>query len=258
MLVDGKVAIVTGAGNGLGQATARRFVEQGGSVVLAEIDTGAGEAAAAAIGGNARFFQLDVWNDDNWAEAVEFAYRTFGAFDVLVNNAATTSLQPIEDVTMDEWLRVFQVNAGGVMLGCKHAIISMKETGGAIINVSSNSSLAGMANIPSYSSSKAAINALTRSIAARCRQEGWPIRCNTVAPGGMVSKMLRETYLELAGVDLGEDTAEAAALIKSGNLVDPTEVADLIIFLSSNAARRVNGAEILADGGDAVIFNPAG
>lgn len=254
MTLKDKVAIVTGAANGLGRATAAQIVNAGGRVVLADIDVEAGEAAARDIGGGARFRALDVWDEVQWIEVIDFAKAEFGGLDVLVNNAARAESLAIEDATRDDWQRIFETNIGGPFLGCKHALMAMRNRGGAIVNVSSNSSISGMDSVPLYSATKGAMNALTRSVAARCLRESWPIRCNTVIPGGMVSKMCREVFLEATGVDITADGEEARAILKTQNIVDPVEVADIIVFLASDASRRINGAEIVADGGDTMIF----
>jgi 3(or 17)beta-hydroxysteroid dehydrogenase len=251
--MKGKVAIVTGGASGIGRATAALLAKRGATVVIGDVDVELGEAAALAIGANAHFRKLDVGDERNWVEVVSFAQSELGGFNILVNNAGTPSFQSIADATVEEWTRVFRVNAMGPFLGCKHAVRVMSEKGGAIVNVSSNSSVIGMDSIPIYSSSKAAVNGLSMQIASDCRRHKLPIRCNTVVPGGTRSKMQREAFLDLAGIDTDIDTPEARAIL--ADLADPELVANAIVFVASDDAARMNGAEIVVDGMQSRIFS---
>ena len=244
--MDGKIAIVTGAGSGIGRATAALLAKRGATVILGDIDLERGEAAASGIGSKAYFKRLDVADEVNWVSVVRFAQETLGGLDILVNNAGTPSHKSIELGTSEEWLRVFRVNAMGPFLGCKHAVLAMKSLGGSIVNVSSNSSVVGMGGVPIYASSKGAVNALTLSVAAYCRAQKLPIRCNTVIPGGTRSKMLRESFLDRTGIDVDDNSPEARALL--ADVAEPELVANVIVFMASDEADRINGAELIADG----------
>jgi len=258
MILEGRVALVTGAAHGLGAATARRFVEEGARVVLTDIDVAGVESIAQELGDHACATLLDVRNEDQWLAAIELARSRFGRFDTLVNNAAISIIAPIESHSFEDWRTYAETNAGGVFLGCKRALGAMQEgDGGVIINVSSNSTINGIADVPLYSSVKASINTLTRSIAARCVRDKLPIRCNTVVPGGMVSKMARETLMAYTGIDIEDGSDAARALLDNVNMVDPVEVADVIVAMASTLTRRINGAEIIADGGDTIILGRA-
>ncbi|MDX8356396.1 SDR family NAD(P)-dependent oxidoreductase [Sphingopyxis terrae] len=255
MMLEGRIAIITGAAHGLGAATAKRFVEEGARVVVTDIDFEGAQEVAQALGDRACALMLDVREEEQWLAAIELARSRFGGFDTLVNNAGISSISPIETNTMEEWRAFADINAGGVFLGCKSAFAAMKEgAGGVIVNISSNSTILGFAEVPMYSSLKASINTLTRSIAARCRRDKLPIRCNTVVPGGMVSNMARDTLLSHVGVDIYDGSDAARSLLENVNIVDPVEVADVIVVMASNLTRRINGAEIIADGGDTEII----
>jgi NAD(P)-dependent dehydrogenase (short-subunit alcohol dehydrogenase family) len=248
----GKVAIVTGAAHGIGRATAQMLVQGGATVIVADIDCPAGAQTAAEIGGDARFWRLDVADESNWIELMSHVKAEFGRLDIVINNAAVPLFKPIDQSSYDEWLQLFRVNAGGVFLGCKHGLLAMQAKGGAIVNVSSNSSIVGMRGVPLYGSSKGAVNSLTRAVAAHCKLGGIPVRCNTVIPGGTRSKMSRDAFLLLANVDIDKDSPEARTI--ASTLAEPEKVAAAIIFLASDEASRINGAELLVDGADTLSF----
>ncbi|MDB5967856.1 MAG: 3-beta-hydroxysteroid dehydrogenase [Hydrocarboniphaga sp.] len=250
--MKGKVAIVTGAAHGIGRATAQQLVKLGASVVVADIDCPSGAQTASEIGEGAHFWRLDTGDEASWVELMAQVRSQFGRLDIVVNNAAVSLLKPIDQTSMSEWLHVFRVNAGGVFLGCKYAILEMQSKGGAIVNVSSNSSVVGMRGVPVYGSSKGAVNSLTRAVAAHCKLGNIPIRCNTVIPGGTRSKMAREAFLQMANIDINSDSPEGRAA--ASQLAEPETVAAAIVFLASDEAKRINGAELLADGADTLTF----
>jgi 3(or 17)beta-hydroxysteroid dehydrogenase len=250
--MKGKVAIVTGAAHGIGRATAQMLAERGSTVIVADIDCAAGAQTTSEIGSHARFWRLDVADESSWIELVSYVKAEFGRLDVVVNNAAIPLLKPIDQSSYDEWVQVFRVNAGGVFLGCKHGLLAMQAKGGAIVNVSSNSSIVGMRGVPLYGSSKGAVNSLTRAVAAHCKLGGLPVRCNTVIPGGTRSKMSRDVFLQLANIDIAKDSPESRAV--ASTLAAPEAVAAAILFLASDEASRINGAELLVDGADTLSF----
>jgi len=253
--MKGKIAIVTGAGSGIGRATATVLAERGATVILGDIDTERGEAAAQSIGSKAHYERLDVGDEENWLKITNFAQDELGGLDILINNAGIPSHTPIEEATSEEWLRVFRVNALGPLLGCKHAIRVMKVRGGSIVNVSSNSTVIGMDATPIYTASKGAVNALTLAVASYCRGRKFPIRCNTIIPGSTRTKMVRDTFLDILGVDIDKESAAARPLV--ADLADPTLVANAIVFMASDEAGRVNGVELIVDGMQSRAFvNP--
>jgi 3(or 17)beta-hydroxysteroid dehydrogenase len=245
--MNGQLAIVTGSASGIGKATARLLVERGATVIIADIDVEQGEATAHELGESSQFKRLDVSDERGWVDIVDFAESQFGRFDILVNNAAfLPSNAFVEELTTEEWEKAFRINAMGPFLGCKHAVRSMKARGGAIVNISSNSSMIGMGTTTIYASSKGAVNTLSMTVAAQCRSRKLPIRCNTVIPGATRSRMQRQAFLRSTGVDTEDDSAEAAAF-RTG-LAEPELVANAIVFLASDEAALINGAELVVDG----------
>ncbi len=240
-----RVAIVTGAASGIGRAAAQCLADAGNTVVLADIRESEGTTAAETIGQGAVYRYLDVSDEQGWLDLIAWAKAELGGFDILVNNAATFTFGAIDSVTYEDWLHTFKVNAGGPFLGCKHAVREMKGTGGVIVNVSSNSTILGINNVPIYSTSKATVNTLTRSIAAYVRKHHLPIRCNTIVPAGTVSDSLRSYFLDSLDIDILSGTPEAEEILKQ---FTPAEhVGAAIAMLCSDQAVGVNGAELLAD-----------
>lgn len=248
--VAGRTAIVTGAASGIGEATARLLAREGASVVIADLDGDAAESVAEAIrdaGGRAIAQRTDVSDEDQVAAAVAAAVDEFGRLDILHNNAAMTARQEhahdadLLTMSLDYWDRSFSVNLRGPMLMSKHAIPRMIEGGGgAIVNTSSNQSLAGDLSQFAYSAAKAGVNALTRSIATTYGRQG--IRCNTVSPGYVDTPSAR-----------GSVTPEMGHEIVSHNLVPRAgraeDLAHAVLFLVSDEASFVTGQLLSVDGG---------
>ena len=187
MRLDGKVALITGAGGGMGEVEARLFAREGARVIVADVLEAEGHAivhAIGAAGGEAMFVRLDVTSEDSWTEAVAAAVRRFGTLNVLVNNAGIVGpLDPAQGLGADAWDRLMDVNARGVFLGIKHAIPEMRKAGiGSIVNISSISGFIGQTGLhPGYNASKGAVRILTKSFAVKLAHEN--IRVNSVHPG---------------------------------------------------------------------------
>lgn len=249
MTFAGKVAIITGAGSGIGLATARLMAAQGARVVVSDWNQESGEAAAAglrAAGAEAIFVRADVSKADQVANMVQTAVSRFGRLDILVNNAGYIFAKTVEDMAEDEWDLVMDINAKGVFLGCKYAIPEMRKSGGgAIVNVASISGLVGLPQQSGYCASKGAVVQLTRQVALDYAGQG--IRVNAVAPGSIETKVLTD-YLEQQG-DAARARAEIVAAHPIGRTAQPEEVAEVIVFLCSEKASFVTGAIYSVDGG---------
>jgi 3(or 17)beta-hydroxysteroid dehydrogenase len=245
----GKVAIVTGAASGLGKATATLMAAEGAKVLLADVNADGGRAVASDIGGAATFMPLDVTNEEQWQEVIAFAVQRFGGLSILVNNAGISPHDTIEDATLDGWRRIQSVNLESVFLGCKYAIPHLAASGsGAIVNMSSIAGIRGVADYASYGAAKAGVRNLTKSVALYCAQQRYNIRCNSVHPGSIDTPILdadRAKHGE-AAITMRE---KAIPLHRLGR---PEEVAYAVLFLASDEASYITGAELIVDGGKTV------
>lgn len=242
--VAGKVAIVTGGASGMGKADAILLAREGARVVVADLNEKDGRAVAASIGEDALFLRLDVTDEDNWKSVVGATVEKFGRLDILVNNAGMIALGSVVDTDLESWRRINAVNSDGVFLGCKHGIPAMAAGGGgSIINMSSVAAIHGQSFVAAYSASKGAVRALTKSIAMFCKEQKNGIRCNSVHPDGVKTPMVVK-------VAMGKDVATAEDIEevgKYGNMCDPEDIANLVLYLASDESRFVNGAEMLID-----------
>jgi 3(or 17)beta-hydroxysteroid dehydrogenase len=242
--VEGKVALVTGAASGMGRADARLLAAEGARVVVADMNEADGKAVADGIGERAVFMRLDVTDEDNWKSVIAATIERFGRLDILVNNAGIIALGNIVETTLESWRLVNAVNSDGVFLGCKHAIPAMaKSGGGSIINMSSVAAIHGQSFVAAYTASKGAVRALTKNIAMYCKEQKNHIRCNSIHPDGVKTPMVVK-------VAMGKDVATEAdieAVGKFGNMCEPEDIANLVLYLASDESRFVNGAEMLID-----------
>ncbi len=242
--VEGKVAIVTGESSGMGRADAILLAAEGARVVLADLNEVDGEAAAAEIGESAVFMRLDVTDEENWKSVIAGTVETFGRLDILVNNAGMIALGTIVDTELDAWRKINAVNSDGVFLGCKHAIPVMADSGGgSIINMSSVAAIHGQSFVAAYTASKGAVRALTKNIAMFCKEQKNGIRCNSIHPDGVKTPLVVK-------VAMGKDTATSEDIEevgKYGNMCEPEDIANLVLYLASDESRFVNGAEMLID-----------
>ena len=249
--LDNKVAVVSGGANGIGRAVCSRFVEEGAKVIIADVKEETGNEFVSEIGGAASFYKLDVRNKEEWAQLAAHTFALHGKFDILVNNAgilSTTNQQSIEHVDIDQWRAVQSVNVEGVFLGCQTAVLSMKEAGGSIINMSSVAGLIASPGIVAYGASKGAVRQLTKSVAVDCARKGYKIRCNSVHPGYIETELGRDS-MNLGGGDPEENYRSRIALTPMGEAGAPTDIANAALFLASSEAKHVTGAELVVDGG---------
>ena len=249
--VEGKVALITGAGTGIGKATAQRLAAEGARVVVTDIDASAAKLTAAKLPGNAIGLGHDVRVDAEWQTVMDAVQTQCGHLDILVNNAGIMvqgNSQTIEDTDLEHWRAIQLVNVEGVYLGCQHAIRLMKTTGGSIINLSSIAGLLGTPHLVAYGASKGAVRQLTKSIATHCGRHGYGIRCNSVHPG-VIKTQMGDAVFKLGGGDAEAIKAERARSIPLGCLGEAQDVANCILFLASDEARYVTAAELVVDGG---------
>jgi 3(or 17)beta-hydroxysteroid dehydrogenase len=248
--LDGKTALVTGGAGGLGAAVCRRLVAEGASVAVADIECVKGEALARSLGPGAIFIPLDVADESAWRAAMAKIAASWGRLDILVNNAGVLKPATIEEATLADWRRTMQVNGDGTFLGCKYAVAAMKETGGAIINLSSTMGVRAMARHPAYSASKAAVRLLTQSVAKHCGERGYRIRVNAILPGAVETDMLRLNIPP--GTSEAEYFAEVRARHPIGRLGTPEDIADAVVFLASDQSAFMTGADLVVDGGSSM------
>jgi 3alpha(or 20beta)-hydroxysteroid dehydrogenase len=240
--LDGRVAIVTGAARGQGAAEARLFASEGARVLLADVLDDEGEAVADGIvaeaGDVAAYTHLDVTDEAQWDAAVALAEERFGPVRALVNNAGILHFQAVHKIEADDFDRVMQVNVRGVFLGMKAVTPSMSRAGGgAIVNISSTAGLQGQPFLAAYVASKWAVRGLTKSAAIDLGPKG--IRVNSVHPGGIDTPMI-------AGMDTEAPFYKRLPIPRIG---EPSEAAAAVLFLVSDEASYVTGAELAVDGG---------
>ena len=235
-----KVAIVTGAGRGQGAVEAALLAEAGARVMLCDVLLEEGEARAAALraeGFDAHFLKLDVTREDDWAAVMASVCDWGGRLDVLVNNAGIINRRTIADMSVDAWRTVLEVNATGAFAGLKAALpLMVKSGGGSIINISSNSGFSGHYD-PAYTASKWALRGLTRSAAMEYAEKG--IRVNAICPGLIVTDLNR-------GSPHLQPMIEMTPMQRSG---EAEEVAQLVLFLASDASAFITGEDFVIDGG---------
>ena len=243
----GKCCFITGAASGLGKAMAIAFAAEGAQVAVADRDAEGGRAVAASLG-SGFFVPLDVTEETQWVVALGAAVRAMGRLDVLVNNAGVVASKPIEATTLEEWRFVNSVNVEGTFLGCKHGIAHLRAAGGgAIINLSSVAGITAAPMMAAYSASKGAVRALTKSVAIELARRGDPIRCNSIHPVFTETSMLDNMVATTR--DPARFRTNLAATVPLGRFGRAEEVAAMALYLASDDARFVTGAEFVIDGG---------
>lgn len=240
--LSGKVALISGGASGLGEAQALLFASEGAAVLIGDIQDDKGAAVVdriTATGGQAAFVRLDVADAASWGNAVAVAIERFGALTTLVNNAGIFHPGGIESETLEGWQRMVAINQTGVFLGMKAAAPELKKSGnGAIVNISSLFGLIGSANAISYHASKGAVRVMGKAGALEFAKQG--IRVNTIFPGQIRTPILADITPE-------QDRA-IKAMIPMGEVGDPEDIAYGSLYLASDEAKYVSGAELWIDG----------
>ncbi len=241
----GKVALVTGAGSGIGQGCAQYLAEAGARVVIIDINQSAGEATRAEIGDGALFIRADVSSSDDCRHAIEEIVDRFGRINILVNSAGVIRRKSVVDLSEEEWDLVLDVSLKGTYLMSKYVIPVMERTGGSIVNIASGWGLKGGPQAAAYCAAKGGVVNLTRAMAIDHGPQN--IRVNCVCPGDVDTPLLRSEAVQL-GADTDKFMAEAAdrPLARVGT---PLDIAKAVYFLVSDLSPWVTGAVVVVDGG---------
>ncbi|MFC7050012.1 glucose 1-dehydrogenase [Emcibacter nanhaiensis] len=255
--VDGKICLVTGGANGLGEAMVRLLAEEGATVFLTDIDEVGGEKLATELtleGRTALFMRHDVTDEAEWNKVFDTLLDKFGRLDVLVNNAGGGTYNDLETLSLEDWRKIISLNMDSTFLGTQKAVKSMKETGGgSIINLSSVGGLVGSPNLVAYSAAKAGVKLFSKSAAVHCGQKGYNIRINTVHPGLIKTASGMEMAEKATGMTAAEAEAAFSALHPIGRIGNPYEIATAVLYLASDESSFATGAEFVIDGGYTAI-----
>jgi NAD(P)-dependent dehydrogenase (short-subunit alcohol dehydrogenase family) len=250
--VQGKMALVTGGAQGLGEAIGKMLAKEGAKVTLTDVNGAGAEKVAAEINaahgaGTAFAFQHDVTDEAQWQDVLKSAHAAMGGLNVLVNNAGIGSLGSVEDETYDMFKKVQTVDVDSIFLGCKYAIPLMREHGlGSIVNISSIAGIIASGNYVAYNTAKAAVRHLSKSIALHCAKTGGQIRSNSVHPVFINTPILDRTK-EMFGEE--KALAKLGRQIPLGKVGEPDDIAYAVLYLASDESKLVTGAELLVDGG---------
>lgn len=252
--VQGKRVLITGAAGGLGQAMAWMLVREGASVALSDIDGDRARALAAEIGaahpGRAFGFAHDVASEDQWVRTIDGAVAALGGLSVLINNAGVGGpLAFVEQDTVENWRRQFEINLLSVMLGCKHAMPHLRAAAPAsIVNISSIAGLAAAPGMGPYNATKAAVWMYTKTIALEAAKQDWNVRCNSVHPVFIKTPIL-DPFIAMAHGDEAKAHERLARGIPLKRIGEPDDVAACVLYLASDESKFVTGSEFKIDGG---------
>lgn len=261
----GKIALVTGAAAGIGRACAIGLGEAGAQIIATDIDEAGLDKTLSLIketGAKARIAVQDVREEAAWAELIADIGKTEGALNILVNNAGIGIAAPLTSMSLDDFRRQMAINVEGVFLGCKHAIPLMSESGkSSIINISSVAGLIGSPGLTGYCASKGAVRLFTKAAALECAGAGFEIRVNSVHPGiidtdiwgkeisGLAEMSERLSLTQKEGANRVDIDAFSQAAVPGGKPGQPTDIAQGVVFLASDASSYMNGSELVIDSG---------
>lgn len=253
--LQNKIALITGAAKGIGKACAQLFAQEGARVIVTDIDDEAGRQVVAEIqqaGGEAEYFHLDVADEQKWINLIDLLEQQYGRFDILINNAGIMGLDEVpgphdpEHMDMEAWHKVNKINSDSVALGCKYGLRLLKKSNAAaIVNMSSRSGIVGIPTAAPYAASKAAIRNHTKTVALYCAQQKYPVRCNSIHPGAILTPL----WDAMLGEDKQESIEKIAAGIPIGHMGEPIDVAYAALYLASDESKYVTGTELNLDGG---------
>lgn len=253
--LDGKIALVTGAAQGIGEAIARTFVAEGATVIATDIQKEALDALAADI--DVYGVVQDVANEEGWTSLHAEIAETYGRLDILVNNAGVEHVDPIEATTLDAWRHLMSINLEGVFLACR-AMLPLLDIAGqagepaSVVNMSSIAGLIGFPNQVAYNSSKGAVRILTKSLAIEWADAGRNIRVNSIHPGCIRTPMLEfavDGWVREGAVNKEDPWQEVGAMCPMRRVGTPYDIANGALFLASDEAKFVTGIELSIDGG---------
>lgn len=238
--IAGKVAIVTGGSNGIGEAIVRRFVEEGASVVIGDIDADAGESVAAELGDTCTFLPLDVGDEGQWRALLAQVEQQFGRLDVGVNNGGVVFHASLDEMPLEDFEKIVRVNQTGTFLGMKYMARLMKSSGGgSIINTSSVRGLMGANGLLGYSATKFAVRGMTKAAAMELGHFG--IRVNSIHPGAVATRLIGDATPEQVDAFFADQAIPRIAR--------PIEIANMALFLASDESSYSTGSEFVCDGG---------
>ena len=237
--LDNKVAIITGAAQGMGAAHAKRFVEEGAKVVATDLSEEKGQALVDELGENAIFVKQNVTSEEDWVNVVSKAEEVFGPVNILVNNAGISVTKSMMDTSLEEYRRIVEINQVSVFLGMRSVAPSMEKAGnGSIVNISSMCGIVGGAI--GYTDTKFAVRGMTKAAAIELSYKG--IRVNSVHPGVIATPMIQQE-------DAKDVIVEFAKTIPLKRIAQPEEVSNLVLFLASDESSYSTGSEFVVDGG---------
>jgi len=244
--VADKVVLVTGAGSGIGRATAALLAAEGATVIVSDINRAGGLETVQQIGGKARFEEHDTAQEADWKRIIDGILAREGKLNGLVNNAGIAGPFPatFETETVEQWQKILSINVQGVFLGCKYSVPALRQSGGgSIVNTSSLAAFLGTPDLSAYGASKGAVRQFTKTVAMDCARKGYKVRCNSVHPGIIMTPMGE-------GILPNDKVREKVRKrIPIGEFGAPEDIAYGILYLISDESRFVTGSELVIDGG---------
>ena len=254
--LKGRVAVVTGGARGIGEGTVRRFVEEGASVIISDLQAEAGEALARELGAAARFIRTDVTREEDVAAAVDLAVREFGRLDCMINNAGIVgAIGSIKDTSVKAWDATIAVLLRGVFLGMKHAArVMIPQQSGSIVSLASTAGVMGGLGPHAYTAAKHAVVGLTKSVASELGQHH--IRVNAVAPGNIVTPLTADVVTGDPG-NYGVTEEAIRVMSPLGIAGFPIDVANALLYFASDEARYVTGHTLVVDAGQTTGATPS-